>query len=288
MNFGFRKSKDYSQLQKLLEYVEKNMISRLEENTDPQKLEENTHIQKLENTHIQKLEENTQPQNTKNFIYSIPLNIFQTWHTLNLPPNMSETVELVKKKNPEFRHFLYDDKMCREFIKNNFDEDVLHTFDKLKPGAYKSDLWRFCVLYIHGGIYLDIKYSCVNNFKLINLTDKEYYVRDRHHIGITGIYNALLVCKANNSILHECIKKIVINVKNNKYGHSQLDVTGPHMMSIFFDKTINNLDLFFDGDNINSNKLNKTILSTYITYREEQAKYQSNIYYNTLWNEKNI
>ena len=54
-----------------------------------------------------------------------------------------------------------------DFIKNNYPVDVLEAFNKLIPGAYKADLWRYCVLYKLGGIYLDIKYSCVNNFKLI-------------------------------------------------------------------------------------------------------------------------
>ena len=79
--------------------------------------------------------------------------------------------------NPEFNHYLYDDKMCREFIKQNFSDDVLYVFDKLKPGAYKADLWRYCILYINGGIYIDIKFKC--NEKLINFLDQEYYVKDR-------------------------------------------------------------------------------------------------------------
>ena len=108
----------------------------------------------------------------------IPLNLFQTWHTLDLPPKMKENVELLKRQNPEFTHYLYDDKMCRDFIREHFHEDILWAFDKLKPGAYKADLWRYCVLYIHGGIYLDIKFKCINNFKLIELTDQEYWVKD--------------------------------------------------------------------------------------------------------------
>mgnify|MGYP001252000578 CR=1 FL=1 len=65
----------------------------------------------------------------------IPLNLFQTWYTLDLPPKMRINVELLKKQNPEFTHYLYDDNMCREFIKDNFHKDVLYAFDKLKPGT---------------------------------------------------------------------------------------------------------------------------------------------------------
>ena len=92
---------------------------------------------------------------------NIPLNIFQTYHTLDLPPRMRKSVNKLIKNNPEFTHYLYDDDDCRKFIKNNFPSNVVNAFDKLIPGAYKADLWRYCVLYIHGGIYLDIKYCCV-------------------------------------------------------------------------------------------------------------------------------
>jgi hypothetical protein len=75
---------------------------------------------------------------------------------------MRESVELLKSQNPEFTHYLFDDADCREFIAANFDYSVLDAFDRLIPGAYKADLWRYCVLYVRGGIYLDIKYHCVN------------------------------------------------------------------------------------------------------------------------------
>ena len=113
----------------------------------------------------------------QNYNSVIPLNIFQTWHTKNLPPLMRNAVNRIKALNPRFKHALYDDVDCREFIKTNFPVNVLNAYDGLIPGAYKADLWRYCILYINGGIYLDIKYNCTNNFKLIALTEKEYFVR---------------------------------------------------------------------------------------------------------------
>jgi len=220
----------------------------------------------------------------------IPLNIFQTWHTLNLSPKMKETVENLKFQNPEFTHYLYDDIMCRDFISKHFDKDVLYTFDRLKPGAYKADLWRYCILYIKGGIYLDIKYNCVNGFKLIELTDKEYYVRDIFHSGITGIYQALIVCFPNNKLMYNCINQIIHYVKTDFYGYTSLDITGPHMMSLFFNEImITNLDLSYSNNTIFRN--NKNILYTYDSYRDEQNDYyriNNMCHYNNLWNIKNI
>ena len=130
------------------------------------------------------------------YITVIPLNIYQTWYTKNLNIDMANNIIKIKRNNPAFNYQLFDDDDCRNFIKNNFETNVLKTFDTLIPGAYKADLWRYCILYINGGIYLDIKYSQRNNFKFINLTEKEHLVMDA---GNNGIYNALMVCKPKNN-----------------------------------------------------------------------------------------
>jgi mannosyltransferase OCH1-like enzyme len=102
----------------------------------------------------------------------IPLNLYLTWSNKVLPPKMQENVDKLKKENPEFNIQIFDNEKRREFIKTNFSEDILLSYDILKPAAYKADLWRLCVLYINGGIYIDIKLNCINNFKLIALTEK--------------------------------------------------------------------------------------------------------------------
>ncbi len=216
----------------------------------------------------------------------IPLNIFQTWNTDKLPINMYNNIELLKKQNPEFNYYLYTDEMCRDFIKNNFSVNILDTYNKLKPGAYKADLWRLCILYIFGGIYLDIKYSCISNFKLISLTNKNYFVSDRNVNNEYGIYNALICSVPNNPLLLDCINKIVENVKNNFYGTNPLEVTGPLCLNKFFtQEDIKNLELSFDGNFILHNKT--PILKMYKEYRVEQKKF-GNAHYDYLWTKKNI
>ena len=43
-------------------------------------------------------------QTNKNILQRVPLNIFQTWHTLELPPHMKRNVDILKQNNPEFKH----------------------------------------------------------------------------------------------------------------------------------------------------------------------------------------
>jgi mannosyltransferase OCH1-like enzyme len=144
----------------------------------------------------------------------IPLNLYTCWHTKDLPPYLKFIYEEVKKNNPEFNHYLYDEQMCAEFIKEHFDNNVLNAYNFLIPNAYKCDLWRYCVLYINGGIYYDIKFNCNKNFKFIYLTETELFIRDRpQNYMLTGF----IVVKPGNKILKKCIDKIVFNTKNKIY-----------------------------------------------------------------------
>ena len=88
----------------------------------------------------------------------IPKNIFKTgiddYNKINkdLFSLFSKTID----ENPDFEIEYYSDKGSREFVKNNFSKRVLDTYDKLIPGAYKADLFRYCILYKRGGIYSDL------------------------------------------------------------------------------------------------------------------------------------
>jgi mannosyltransferase OCH1-like enzyme len=228
----------------------------------------------------------------------IPLKIWQTWSTKNLPTNMQHCVNELKATNPEFEYNLFDDDDCLKFIEDNFNRDVVDAYNILIPGAYKADLWRYCVLYIHGGIYLDIKYRPMNDFKFISLTDREHFVFD-----IPGTpeywasYNALMVCLPKNELLNKCINNICNNVKNRFYGKSPLDITGPTLLGKYVypkNKIMNTrIDDLLSTELFLNKKVNGIIyhnvliLTDYPYYRQEQLKYGT-IHYGILWKTRHV
>lgn len=219
----------------------------------------------------------------------IPLNLFTTWHTKDLPPKMKASVRRLKLTNPEFNFKLYDEEDCVNFIKNNFNECVLHAYNKLIPASYKSDLWRYCILYIYGGIYVDIKYSCSNGFKFIALTEQEDWVQDFNK---NDVYTALLICKPGNIILKKCIDKIVYNCKKEYYGNNSLYPTGPALLGSYFKKNVKDEMNYYHLHIFNGmtlgvivcRKTNGIILSSYSKYRKEQSK----SHYSILWKQRKI
>ena len=240
------------------------------------------------NENIEVIKINT--DNNTNNIDKIPFNIFTCWHTKDMPPKMKENINKIKDENPEFNFYCFDNNECRDIIKKYFIKDVVNAYDALIPEAYKSDLWRYCILYLYGGIYQDIKFESINGFKYKDITDKEYFVQDREDF---GIYNALLICKKNNKILEKSIKQIINNVKNKYYGINALSPTGPTLVRRFFNQDeFDNLEMkmvgdFSDNTDINIIFKDKKILKMYKGYRDEQKTHGKKEYYN-LWNEKNI
>jgi mannosyltransferase OCH1-like enzyme len=226
----------------------------------------------------------------------VPCNIYQTWHTKELPPKMRERVELLKMQNPGFHHYLFDDNDCREFIREHFRPDVLEAYDSLVPGAYKADLWRLCVLFIKGGIYLDIKISCVNGFRLIELTEQNHFVKDRFlKTNPNAIYNALIASERGNPFLLRAIRLIVANVKRKYYGTSPLFPTGPRMLGALavrhgFQGV--NMDMVHYEKGGYIIYKNRFVISTeYPEYNEERANTYNGMNtkrYDKLWDERAI
>jgi mannosyltransferase OCH1-like enzyme len=231
---------------------------------------------------------NNSKSNTKNEIISkcsiIPLNIYQFWYRPELPLNIKNNIEILKKQNPEFNYVLFNDEMCRIFIKNNFDKNVLYAYDKLKPGKYKSELWRYCILYINGGIYLNINYKLIHNFKLIQLTDNEYYVNNKNYGTLwNGIYNGLIISLPYNYILLNMINIIVdkvINISyNNNYSNNILNA-----LTITGTIAFNNIII---SNNYNTNTyLNLSNCNNFILYNNVNIleKYKINSEYLPILN----
>jgi hypothetical protein len=69
-------------------------------------------------------------------------------------PNFSRLVSSWKHSGWEYR--FYDNDASAKFLETHFPPEVKEAYEILAPGAYKADLFRYCVLLIYGGIYADV------------------------------------------------------------------------------------------------------------------------------------
>ena len=171
------------------------------------------------------------------------MKVFCYWFDNELPIFIKNSIKETKKNNPYLEYEIYNNEKAIQFLKNNFDMEVLKVYETLIPKAYKSDLLRYCLLYIYGGLYVDIK--LIINSVSKSLFDNDYllaYGKKKRNYNFKPIENTFLYFKkAGNPNLLKCIKEIVKNVKaRDKTGHNLL-LTGPLLLGKNFQDVIPNM-----------------------------------------------
>ena len=140
----------------------------------------------------------------------IPKTIIQTYSTDKLSPAMQRASDSWKLLNQNYNHVFFDDKMCINFIRENFNNDVVKSFDYLIPGAFKADLFRYCFLYVNGGVYTDIDNVCMVPLDdIINDDDSFISVKDNSFGNQGLIYNSFIATERNNPVLKKAIDLII-------------------------------------------------------------------------------
>ncbi len=169
----------------------------------------------------------------------IPLHIYQTSKSNAMDElSWNACVDTIKQ-NPEYTYHLFDDKRQRDFIKNNMPKRVLRAYDKLIPTAYKADLWRYCILYVKGGVYLDVPMKTIVPLKDIIKQDDTFVSVRESSTSKVAIYNAFMASVPNHPFLREVINDCVNKVENNYIGDTPTDITGPAILGKCMNRVLN-------------------------------------------------
>jgi hypothetical protein len=178
----------------------------------------------------------------------IPKKIFQTWENKELPQSLQLAENSWKQKNKDWNVQLYDSNDRRNFIATHFSDEVLWAYDQLIPGAYQADLWRYCILYIEGGVYADIKLRLLLPLpEIIDPTATFVTVIDKGFPSILNINNDInpylmqgfLASKPNHIALKKAINEIVNHVKEGNYSVDYLSITGPGLLGRVINRILN-------------------------------------------------
>ena len=158
----------------------------------------------------------------------IPRRVIRCFATNEVDEIFKDSVNSVVDLNPDYEHVFFTDQDCLEFMRQNYPGRVSEAYETLIPGAYKSDLFRICYLYKHGGVYIDINKVLLEPLRDVIPNDCDLFtVID---IPKCCIWQAFLACRPELPFIKECIDKCVKNIENRYYGKSVLSVTGPGMM----------------------------------------------------------
>lgn len=163
----------------------------------------------------------------------------------SLPPKVEENIASFKAVHPQLPHQLFTASSIRQLIKEHFDADVVDAFERLKPFAYKSDLARYCIMYLYGGVYADISVYFLRPWSprvLSALVQAEAQTtatpiglfRDFQSATVWDTANGVFSTPPGQKAFLQAIEMICRNVKSQYYGKNALCPTGP----VLFGKAI--------------------------------------------------
>jgi hypothetical protein len=152
-------------------------------------------------------------------IPDIPKTIIQTYFNKSKIPD--KVYKNINKYAPAYKHIIYDDNDCIKFLYlfdqkfGNGQNKAVKTYNKLK-GAHKADLFRYCYLYMNGGIYLDIKTELIKPIDQIFNKNNTLYTC----IGAyCGMYQGIIAVPPRNYLIGTLINHILSKSKIIIYIH---------------------------------------------------------------------
>lgn len=185
------------------------------------------------------------------FKRGIPKEIYRTHKTREIINNFKEEFDITSKNCKDYKNHFFTNEECEDLIRENFSERVYNAYMSINPnyGACRADLFRYLIIYLRGGIYLDIKSVITSNIDNI-LEDNPDKMLVHHPVQIRylnafssvfppwGEYNQWsIVSPKGHPILRKIIEKIVYNIELEKSrkrkqfsgGLDVLTLTGPYM-----------------------------------------------------------
>jgi hypothetical protein len=137
--------------------------------------------------------------------------------------------------DPEFEYHLFNYSAMAASVKL-IDEELKskanitgawESWKRLRPWAYRADLWRYMILWSEGGIYMDAKLQSIvsirtwaalaENETLATCNDRGKWTSDRRG-SIQNVWNAMLSAKKGSPFLLEAVRLIIRNVMHHSYG----------------------------------------------------------------------
>lgn len=159
----------------------------------------------------------------------IPKFVHQTWRTHVLPETLKMLRREMQENNEEYKFILYDNTEMENFMKTFIEiENARECFFSLAHASAKAELWRYCILYKMGGIYLNIDAR-------INSPIRDF-IHDDDECIITRVskqreyHNDILIFSPRHPILKKVIESCCVNIEKRKPGRND-DITGGPVFS---------------------------------------------------------
>lgn len=138
---------------------------------------------------------------------------------------------------PGYSYRFFDDAACHEYIRVNFSESVLQSYERLQVGAAKADFWRVLAVLKEGGVYMDLDAAlCWPPGYFFRKGESELLLR----MGDGRLTNYFFAAAAGHPLLQKISAQIQRNISANCLDNV-FEMTGPGVFQQFDDKDTLNI-----------------------------------------------
>ncbi|VBB18963.1 putative mannosyltransferase [Yasminevirus sp. GU-2018] len=227
------------------------------------------------------------------------------------------SISTVLNASIELPYRFFDDDDVYKFVADNYSKMVYDAVFNLVPGAYTSDVFRYCYLYLNGGVYIDCKKIMYVTFSdFINYYKKTVGAVNFATLNTTGYgkgtgfeifikdcprrmaYNAVMVCDKMSKTVKVALMYSVFMIINNLYTDDPLNITGPGCLGDAIDYVYAKNYKYAYTNVIPPGRgsadsyivdldLIKTIKNTYYGYYDEN-NYINTTHYHKLWHSRQV
>ncbi|MGJ1412127.1 glycosyltransferase family 32 protein [Sphingobacterium thalpophilum] len=129
------------------------------------------------------------------------------------------------RRNRGYSWQFFDDVQVDKLVRENFDQRTYDAFARLQIGAAKADFFRYAVLYIYGGIYLDLDSDITGRLDRVIRPDDVAVIAHENNRSLYAQW--ALIYDKGHPFLKKTIELIVKNIEENRYPHDVHRMTGP-------------------------------------------------------------
>lgn len=154
-------------------------------------------------------------------------------------------VKMIKEQIPsdwEYHNYIDGDEVYY-FIQNPIKEfsNIIDKFRMLKLGQHRADLFRYYLLYLNGGVYIDSDAMLYDN---INNIIKNYNFVSVKSIVPNTIFNGFIAATPKHQIMYNALMN-VYNININELDKSYL-LLCKNLYNIIIKSNLNNIKLYHE------------------------------------------
>lgn len=192
----------------------------------------------------------------------IPKNVWQTYECKydDLPDTAKKFTNLWQEKNPSWTYGYMSESQRREFVLKNFGDEWVKIYDSYSINVCRADLWRYMVLFIHGGVYADLDFECFESLDL--WVDQRYGFIVSSDMYGAGFTQMIFASEPNNIFIKAILNNIYEQFNKKELHNSVIDYETKETGYIIFTKSILellNMDSGADLSNLESDSYNHSL-----------------------------